>query len=309
MAKTNAKPTVAVLAKELKAISAEWSTIKTTYAEDDPERELLDDDESWIEVMHENLMYKPIHRRQFPRAFSDARWFAQCLMCSRFAPWAHQVVGFFGNEQFPVGCDGPRCPESRTAIYKSDARARLFTGTDNTFEAGKRIILWGAAYIAPASYHREQEHRGRFEEWAREFVWFGGNQCRTIVEPMKWVAAAFEQLKTSATDHDGELIGYVLANELSPDWRDKFSNWTECDQWLKINCGEVPNKPRGRRRYVDAAAWMKHWAAKDKRSFENLDAVNPAELTAATAEYVQGAAERLNKVKETKSQSRQRKKE
>lgn len=212
MATTESEPMVAELAKELKEISAEWSAIRTTYQEDDPDKAILDDDQLFLEATTIDLccsnwpreeltdyLTGRKYRQNFPEAFNAAKRRAEDVMCHRLAPWANRVIRLFCISRFPREFRIPDLHLRRREISESLLHARLLTDTDDMVEAGKRIILWSATFPDPTAYQVEDGYRHLYLEWTRYLVTFGCHHCRTISAVMECITAAFEALCRDAT--------------------------------------------------------------------------------------------------------------
>jgi hypothetical protein len=70
-------------------------------------------------------------------------------------------------------------------------------------------------------------------------------------------------------------------------------------KFLNEHRSEIPNESHGRRRMVDAAAFVRYWSKADKAAFESLDAANAPPVvpeTVSTAEYLENVAPLYRKV-------------
>ena len=83
------------------------------------------------------------------------------------------------------------------------------------------------------------------------------------------VAACDLLLHATAPPAADPVGGWVFSGEL--DWPEEYVATAKRSRFLNDHKAEIPNESRGRKRYVDANAFVRYWAKQRKAAFESLD--------------------------------------
>lgn len=147
------------------------------------------------------------------------------VLLGPFAEWALDVVEHFGVEEFPLDATIPALPPGGCSLAELPG---ALMGTDDTVEAGMRLIFWGAAFKDAVFCRRARGYDGLVAQWledalspsARVLTYNFGGLLGVFSDPMDWVRRAFEHLISEAAEQtvdipqagqaSAQLHGYLM---------------------------------------------------------------------------------------------------
>lgn len=156
----------------------------------------------WVDRLDDLTLWRRAHVTQDQR-FDDHGEAVQGMVTEKavalflhdFAPLADRIVNALGRRRWPD--EPPNPPEVPEWIRPDDLAADLFgIESNNSHEAGKLCLLWGAMANNPRAFHRPLGWPRKVELWARQLVVpiEQGNGYRTLRQPIQWARDAFEHL-------------------------------------------------------------------------------------------------------------------
>ena len=173
----------------------EWAPILSSTVDQ------MDDLTLWRKV---NSLPSRWFRQQEDEAREVIAGMAAGLFLNVFAPLASKIVKAIGRQNWPD--EPPDPPKISGEIHPDDLAAELFgIASNNTLEAGKLCLLWGAMAHEPKSFRKPVGWPGKMVTWAQNlFVSIeSGNGYRAMVQPIEWALEALESLTSPSVKAEG----------------------------------------------------------------------------------------------------------
>lgn len=181
----------------------EWPPLLSKAAEQ------MDDLRLWRRA---NSLPSSWFRQQENEAREVIAGIAAGLFLNVFAPLASKIVKAIGRQNWPD--EPPDPPEIPGEIRPDDLAAELFgIASNNTLEAGKTCLLWGAMAHEPKSFRRPKGWPSKIFTWAQYLIVpiEGGNGYRAMVQPIEWALESLESLTSTSVKAEG--TGRAVAAE------------------------------------------------------------------------------------------------
>jgi len=148
-----------------------------------------------------------------PYATSPVVEAAMEIFLGSFADWALDAVTHFGRDAFPLDSAIPALPSAGCNLAELPW---ALTGTDDTVEAGRRLIYWAASFKDPAFCQRASTYDGLVVQWFEDALSQGilvfdfAGSLTLYSDPMDWVQQAFDHIQSQ---DDGTAGKDALASE------------------------------------------------------------------------------------------------